>query len=111
MLRLPAKYGARLRSIRNQVRRITRTPALHLDLDLLCRHCTRGVYDFQHRITVAVTEIDRRRWIARAQVVERERVRIGKIADVDVIAHAGSVRRWIVVAENSDVIGFTLGRF
>src|ERR1700752_2373672 len=37
-------------------------------------------------------------------------MRISKVTDVDVIAHAGAIRCGIVVAKNSDVIDFVLCR-
>ena len=59
-----------------------------------------GFDHFEHRKTVAVAAIERDRWRARPHIAHRIAMRASQIADVDVVAHAGAVRRRIIGAEN-----------
>ena len=49
-----------------------------------------------------VTGAQWRRW-AESERAESQDVRLGQVADVDVVAHAGAVRGVVVVAENFEL--------
>ncbi len=61
------------------------------------------VDDLQHRAATAVTAIERRAVTAAAQMRERRRMCARHVADVDVVADAGSVRRRVVGAEHAEL--------
>src|SRR5688572_31214438 len=86
------------------MRWIARASLLHLNRDLPSRHFARCFDDFQNGIALSVTQINCGGRIARAQVIERKRVRLRKVANVYVVAHTRSIRRRIVGAKDSDAI-------
>ena len=57
----------------------------------------------EHRSAVAVAAVERRAGPAAPQIGERRRMRAREIADVDVVADAGAVRRRIVGAVDVDL--------
>ena len=57
----------------------------------------------EHRRAATVAAVERRAGAAAAQIGERRRMRAREIADMDVVADAGAVRRRIVGAEDVDL--------
>ena len=55
--------------------------------------------DLQHRVAGAVAEYERRTRSALHQSVERQKVRLAQVEDVNVVADAGAVRGVEVAAE------------
>ena len=58
----------------------------------------------QHRIAVPVAAVERRVGAAAPQIARAQRVRARQIADMDVVADAGAVRRRIVGAEHVHLV-------
>ena len=58
------------------------------------------VHDLADRQTALRAEIERPELAAVAQVIQRAHMRIGKVGDMDVVAHGRAVRRRIVGAED-----------
>src|SRR5262245_61495912 len=68
--------------------------------DFPADHAGDGLDHFPHAYGAAVTAIERHRAPAVRKMVEREQMRIHKVADMDVIPYPRAVRRRIVGAEN-----------
>src|ERR1035441_4416484 len=90
---LPAKRRSRLPRVGNDPRRIALAPRHDLDLEINARDALDGLDNVEHRKAVVIAAIERQRWQAGPQVTQRVGVRAGKIADVNVVANAGAVRR------------------
>ena len=68
-----------------------RSARRHLDLEIDARDALDRFDHVQHREAVAVAAIERQRWRAGAPVAQRIGMRLHQIADMDVIADAGTV--------------------
>src|SRR5262249_25081857 len=89
--RLPSERGTDALAGGHDVRRVARPPRGELDLEIDARHALDGLDDVQHRMSAAAAAIERGGWAAGAQIGERLAMRGDEIADVDVIADAGTV--------------------
>ncbi|MNT09141.1 hypothetical protein D3C72_1439110 [compost metagenome] len=58
-----------------------------------------GLHHFQHAVAAARSQVHGHALALRAQVTQRRQVAVRQVADVDIVAHAGAVRRRVVTAE------------
>src|SRR5208283_420928 len=96
---LPTENRAGLLGIGHQSRRITWTRDVLPDAYFLAGDLPGGFDNFQHRIAVPGSEIDKIRFASPAQVFECQNMRIRQISHVNVIANTSSVRCRIVLAK------------
>jgi len=83
----------------------TSTPRSDLDRDCMPGDLAGGLDVLFHRESLTVAQI-----VGATALLQRgqgQDVRLGKIADVNVVAHAGAVGRWVVVDENAEVLALT----
>lgn len=94
--RLPAQLAYGFVRSRHQAGRVSRPARLLDGLDGLACGLLAGADDLKDRVTLAVAQIEETR-LARGQGQD---VRLGKVHDVDIIAHAGAVGCRVVGAED-----------
>src|SRR5690606_18702088 len=72
------------------------------------RHTAAGVDHFAYAIpaTGAEVQLESLAWL---EPLQRFEVRVAEIVDVDIVANAGAVRRWIVIAEDGDPLPLAQG--
>jgi len=88
-----------------------RRGACVLDLECASTGTRDRIHDFEYRVTSAVAAIGHERFAASAQMVERGQVRGGQIVYMDEIADATAVGRWIVIAEQFNLLTQSHGVF
>jgi hypothetical protein len=81
--------------------RPTWPPVGEPDLEVDAGHALDHLDHLKHREVATVSPIEGRRSTAAAQTKQRVRMRADEVADVDVVADAGSVRREIVSAKHT----------
>ena len=101
--RLPAERRPDPLAYRDDLGGIACPPRRLLDLEIDFRDVLDRLDDFQRRETAAVAAIERQRWSAGSQMAQCIRVRTNEIADINVVADAGAVRRRIIGAENLEL--------
>ena len=84
----------------HNLRGIAFAPRRDLDLEIDASHALDGIDHLQHRKAMTVAAIGGQRRPAAAQMAQRIGMCAGKIADVNIVANAGAVRRRIVGAED-----------
>ena len=67
-----------------------------------------GVDDLSHAVAAAGAEIEVQPF-TRREFFERELMGLGQVVDVNIVADAGAVRSWIVVAEYRDLLPLAKG--
>ena len=87
----------------HNLRGIAFAPRRDLDLEIDASHALDGIDHLQHRKAMTVAAIGGQRRPAAAQMAQRIGMCAGKIADVNIVANAGAVRRRIVVAEDVEL--------
>src|SRR5262245_36615018 len=90
--RPPAERGTYALAGGDDVRWVARASRGKLDLEIAARHALDGLDHLQHRMSPAVAAIERGGGAAAAQIGERLRMRGDEIADVNIIADAGTIR-------------------
>ena len=98
-------------NVGHQDGRIARSPSRHLDREIRPAHLLDRIDHLQHRGPAPVAAIEGRAGAAAPQIVERRRMRLRQIADMDVVADAGAVWRRIVGAEHLDLVALADRRF
>lgn len=109
MRRLPPEHLRSERRIGDEFGRIScATLTLH-DRNGFAGHGLGRGDDFLHAEAAARAEIDRDGFAAFTQVFQSQGVRAGEIANVNVIADAGAVRRGVIRAKDGDVRALATG--
>src|SRR5260370_24116469 len=99
--RLPAQLTVDLFRRRHQKRRVAGPAWPFLDRNFF----TRDLLDRTNYFADAVTSADAQvvvHALPRLQLLQSQQVRLGQVVDMDVIAHAGAVRRRVIAAEHLD---------
>jgi hypothetical protein len=104
MLRNPAQNLPRLGCISDKCGTIARTTWLDFCGNRVSGHFATNVNDLFDGVAVAIAEIER----TIDPRFQCQYVRLGQILDVDVVAHAGAVARFIIIAEDEDFFAFSL---
>ncbi len=89
--------------LRNQVRRVTGPAISAGNDDILAGHCLCDIDHLTNRVALAGTEIQRIRVTTLEQITQRQYVRLGEIAYMNVITYAGSILRRIVLAKYRNI--------
>src|SRR5262245_40500320 len=89
--RLPSEQAMGARRIRDQNRRIAAATAAFDRRKLPVRGAADLFDDLAYGETFLRAEIERRRLAALAQILERAHMRIGKVRDMDIVAHRRAV--------------------
>src|SRR5258705_11518501 len=97
---LPSKFTLYLFRTRDQNRWITCTSGRHSSGNVFPGYFARRFQHLIHTVTSAATAEVVDASAVTLERLQRENVRARKIDHVNVVAHAGSVGRWIVVAVN-----------
>jgi hypothetical protein len=92
----PPEHLAGTIGSRNDLRWIAGAARCDLDLEVDTRDALDHLNHLTHRETMAIAAIKGHRGATRAQIAQRVRMRADEVADVDVIANAGTVRRRII---------------
>src|SRR6266404_788223 len=102
-LRLPLQLALDAVGCRDQHRGIAWPPLHFASGNRMTRHAANGLDDLAHTESAAVTKVVDQ-LVALAQSIQRQQMRAGKVADMDVVAHAGPVGRGIVRTVNRYVL-------
>src|SRR5215203_4807184 len=99
-LRPPAELGADAVGARHDRRRVAGPPARDHDREIDARDLLHHVDDLEDRVALAVAAVEGQALAAAAQVFEGDHVGVGKVADLDIVAHARAVLGRIIRAEH-----------
>src|SRR3954468_23402965 len=94
-LRLPAEYRARALGRGDNLRRIAGARQREIDAEIDTGDLLHGLDHLAHRIAAPVAAVRSDGAAALAQITQRVEMRLHEIADMNVVAHAGAVRRRI----------------
>ena len=104
MLRNPAENLPSSGGISDKCGTITKTTRLDFYGDRVSGHFATNVNDLFDGVAVTIAEIERTVDIR----FECQYVRLGEIPNVDIVAHAGAIPRFIIIAEDKDFFAFSL---
>ena len=99
-VRVPPKDSPRLRCVGDEFRRIPRPAGTFDNSQVASGYAPGSIDDFSHRVTEPAAEIEGRNARRFFQVLQTQHMGVGQVLNVNVVAYAGSVRRWIVSAEH-----------
>src|SRR5262249_43055414 len=100
--RRTAEPRARPRRVGDERGRVARPPRPDPHRDIAAGDAAGDVDQLAHRPAASGADVERTAGAAADQVAPRAYVRVGEVADVDVVANAGAVRGRIVVAEDRE---------
>src|SRR6516225_3395552 len=108
--RLPAELLLDFFRTRHQHRRIARAPRRYSRRYRMAGHAADRLNHFTHAEALAVAQVVNEA-VFFLERLEHQQVCLAEIADVDVVADAGTVRRRVVVAENGKLFAFAERHF
>ena len=107
---LPAEPIARLTGIGNKIRRIAGSAWADLHGNIAVADSASDVDEFTHRPTAAGADIECRVVGATDECAQCCDMRVGKIADMDIIARAGAICGRIVITEDRETLAVSSRR-
>lgn len=109
-LGLPVQLLVGQARVGRQVENVTLSALYHIVLEIAAHHGAECLDHLEHGAAATraqVPSLETR--LARAQVVQRSQVTLGKITDVDVVADGSSVTRGVVLAKHKQLLALTSG--
>ncbi len=97
--RSPGERRSNAINIRNQYRRVAGTAGGNIDRKIATACAPHCVDHLEHRSAMAITAVEGRVDATTTQIGECRRMRLNQVADVDLVANAGTVGRRIVGSE------------
>jgi hypothetical protein len=105
VLRIPTEHGFCLCGIGDKRSAVAGAAGLTFCRNFMTGYFAADIDDFLYSIAVAIAEVEG----AGDAGLERKDMCLGEVLDVDVVAHAGAVAGFVILAEDKDFFALALG--